>query len=1103
MADTERQEQVQNQSFNSQALELPYSYQYSMNAARSPATSDFLNHRPMLDRAHIFPTPPTSASSIIGMSSESGKVPQEGNEASQLPDDSVDTHTQLLRRYNLPSPRQPSSSTLYNIMSSERGTPNGGSDSIFYGSQSDKGNEMSNTHVPSKPAAYTSNISKKRGRDDYDDNAPPSRGSGSRGFDTQKSHKTLHGSSTNRELMTTPETTPPPDSKEDALQQHSTIPKISTTKSASGNRHRYGMDEIRRVIVQRLSGDNICHELDVSTTRRQKVDAEDLTLAQEPQNIQMYQAGFTIHWKIKEFIQEQFGSLATTTLGSVIALTGTAIHAQATTIRGYLEQNWPDSGHLLVGLIQESFDCGLAVSKEHYKYADNSSDDVWYHGVRIIYLPGLYSPDEVIVWGSKRFVVEIGEQIAWLGAALRASENGQIGRSQVEILAREKQYDIEFDVRFVSDSLPEGEKSCWHDLFVNPVIVHGFPIPDRGEERGLEIPLQMMASLGGASHAIEYEGGLVMKGFSSMFVPLKRSGDSIQWHFVRNEDDSRLEYWQADKQCSGRALLDSVDQDSLTSTRAFLGWWGKTVTRLGTADVNYDNIDWSATKEPDRSATFSGGTIGFQNFAIGELSFAVAPKDSKFHISRSRSYQNVIRYASRTPVVLYDTCEKRGWLVPSSAVIAHIVQTRNAREQFSINGKPVNIVPTDPIHNVYEAAKNMLLVNASTKLEVDVGEGTTVYFRDVVLGVWSLMEYIMDRDIKKEASSDPTMQLTTRKSIRGWEFMDLVDEISPFRQKETDIEKSCGDWPDLVQDINAIVLFASGFEDIIMPDQGPRTGLCHPWRTLPQEKDYLAASVSMLNSLYEKAGSRLTKQHLTSTHLQWHRGPSLFEECVSAGAYACNCDRLQRIVHESRMSLGTVTPPGLLEEQGAVIFGQAKHPLRTPAPTHPKEPKHVMYCQGQNVPLIVKTDTPSSPDSVSSNYCKSPSQTALGSGTTFATSVQSESEDSEELDEKTEDDAIPRSLKRPREEPQILMSEIGDGQRRRSRLDEPNIKIQRCEQTSSPLVILGEGVLKQEHRLRRKPSFTYAENEDITRKQHWVDDLDRLPVRSQFQQKSR
>jgi hypothetical protein len=225
----------------------------------------------------------------------------------------------------------------------------------------------------------------------------------------------------------------------------------------------------------------------------------------------------------------------------------------------------------------------------------------------------------------------------------------------------------------------------------------------------------MMASLGGASHVVEFEGGLLLKGFSCMFVPLKRSGDSIQWHFVRNEDDSRLEYWQVDKLCPGRALLDSIDQESLASTRAFLGWWGKVTTHLGTIDANYENLDWSASKEPDRPATFSGGSIGFQNYITGELTFAVGPKDSKLHISRTGPYNRILKHASRTPVVLYDPGEKRGWLVPSSAVIAHITQARHFREQFSIAGKPVHLIPADPAQNVYEAAEKMLLVNASTK----------------------------------------------------------------------------------------------------------------------------------------------------------------------------------------------------------------------------------------------------------------------------------------------------------------------------------------------------------------------------------------------------
>jgi hypothetical protein len=124
--------------------------------------------------------------------------------------------------------------------------------------------------------------------------------------------------------------------------------------------------------------------------------------------------------------------------------------------------------------------------------------------------------------------------------------------------------------------------------------------------------------------------------------------------------------------------------------------------------------------------------------------------------------------------------------------------------------------------------------------------------------------------------------------------------------------------------------------------EGCGNGLCHSWRTVPKDNDYFAAGVPIINALYEKAGSRLTKKHLTSTHLQWHRGPSLFESCTVGQGYTCNCDRLQRIVHEMHMSFGTVNPPGPLEEQGAVIFGgQAKYSLKNSNLRIYKEKRHL------------------------------------------------------------------------------------------------------------------------------------------------------------------
>jgi hypothetical protein len=568
----------------------------------------------------------------------------------------------------------------------------------------------------------------------------------------------------------------------------------------------------------------------------------------------------------------------------------------------------------------------------------------------------------VDVMGPTQSLLELGQQLAWLGSALRTSDSNQVGRAEAQIFPCGSALSA-FRIRFAVCPLKENEVSCWHNLFVNPVIACGFPISKRAEEVGLEIPISIMAALGGASHAVEYNGGILLKGFSSMFVPLKRTGDSIQWHFIRKEDDSRLPFWEVEERCPGRALLDTVDLESISSTRAFLGWWGITYTHLGTADARYENIDWTATKEPAMCATFSGGSIGFQNFVTGDLKFSVGPKDSKLHISRIGPYQRIIKHASMTPVVLYDTNDRRGWLVPSSAVIAHIAQTRHSRERFSVQEKPVHINPSDPKLDIYEAAEKMLSENSSTVLGEDDKGNPNFYFRDLVLGVWSILESLMDKAVKTSVSAQPPLHWPIRKTLQGWEFMDIVEERSPLRLKETLIKKTCGGWIDLATDINAIVLFANGFEDIIKPAQWSLKGLCHMWRAIPKEKDYLAANISSINKLFEQSGSRSSKKYLTSTHLQWHRGTVLFEKCrASSNSFSCTCDRLQQILPESRLTFGTVVPSGKLEERGAVVFGQATHPLMVSVHPQPQLSSRNFYSQ-ENCPLALQTNSPDSPNS--------------------------------------------------------------------------------------------------------------------------------------------
>ena len=552
-------------------------------------------------------------------------------------------------------------------------------------------------------------------------------------------------------------------------------------------------------------------------------------------------------------------------------------------------------------------------------------------------------PDVVIVEGTIEEIAEVAQQLLFLGSAFATSTTGKIEYSHGGVvLSDSKGCHITFGKR----EPPILDTCCWQNLFVNPVIVHDFPIESRGKffkMIGLEIPVRMMSQLGGAVHQVEFGGGIVIKGFSAMFVPVKRVGDCVQWHYIYNEDGSRLPYGEADKHCPGRLLMN---QKEVASTRAILGWWGKVTTRLGSADINYDRICWTDLKEPSHSVAFSGGSFGFQMFGTGELNFSIGPKDSRLHISQPGPYQRIIEHASNTPVVLFDTekSERRGWLVPASSVLAHIAQTKHARTRFSVDGRVPRIQPTSTELDVCHGAKKMLLENAATILIRDPWDQSSFDFKDLVLEIWSLLEILMDQDYKREASADVRLHATGRRKIQGWEFMDLVIGRSSIRMKEVALRKSCGNWIDLAYDINAVVLLASGLEDLIIPREDTDSGLCQTWNRVPQQKDYLAAGVPLLEKLSEQAGS---PKYLTSTHLRWHRGPMLFENCAAMcqnSTVTCTCDRVQQIWPDSLFTLGEINPPGPLPPQGAVVFGQSTHAFKKLIrPIWPAEPSKVTF----------------------------------------------------------------------------------------------------------------------------------------------------------------
>jgi hypothetical protein len=189
------------------------------------------------------------------------------------------------------------------------------------------------------------------------------------------------------------------------------------------------------------------------------------------------------------------------------------------------------------------------------------------------------------VAGIGESVAEIGEQLAWLGAALRSSpyssgvayctphiSNIRVCDNAVEdpisLLESKVACQISFTMRKEDRSSTTSNGQCWHNLFDKPVVVQGFPIPRRSEpDTGLEIPLNIMAGLARARHVNVFDGVLLIKGFSTMLVPTKKSEKLLIWHLLYTESGSRISY--LDKSVPH---VKGVSMNDVENSRHILGW---------------------------------------------------------------------------------------------------------------------------------------------------------------------------------------------------------------------------------------------------------------------------------------------------------------------------------------------------------------------------------------------------------------------------------------------------------------------------------------------------------------------------------------------------
>lgn len=190
------------------------------------------------------------------------------------------------------------------------------------------------------------------------------------------------------------------------------------------------------------------------------------------------------------------------------------------------------------------------------------------------------------VTGSAYSIAEVGEQLCWLGSALRSSPHPdqvtycqpQVGKLRAindEGQSGKKQHATEF-VAYISFAFKEktfasevnGE--CWYNLFRSGVIVEGFPIsrrPEVGAVKGLEISLSMMARLAQANSVNTFLGSAILKGFSAMLIPTENHEEVTMWHLVHNKNGDRISFLD-----STVVPVEGVSASQLSQSRHILGW---------------------------------------------------------------------------------------------------------------------------------------------------------------------------------------------------------------------------------------------------------------------------------------------------------------------------------------------------------------------------------------------------------------------------------------------------------------------------------------------------------------------------------------------------
>ena len=448
-----------------------------------------------------------------------------------------------------------------------------------------------------------------------------------------------------------------------------------------------------------------------------------------------YHTKFYLTWELLAFVRDHLGEGEK--LSQVITLTGTPINAQASTCEQYIREFWPKLGLWLLSFIE--IVCDECLPQREVSMAKSFPGEGL--GLPSVVVEIKIKSEKTIieVHGPLESQIEVTEILAWLTAAIRSSTPPSLSSSEAGLTYER----YEFFGRELScfklqpeplNPIKGGSQMCWHPLFEHSVIAVQFPYTQRTQGVGVELSPFLMATLAGVRTAVEFRGGLILRGLSTALIPLEMTGveDAIQWHLETTKmgDDAIITNLFVDfdeiYRIDGYYKVQDVQQ--LWAKKAYLGWCSVATVLLGTQEAKYQEVTWSDPSKVRKNIELTGFSLSLGSAGLGfggptATANFVIPKTQRTHfMDVEKPLKDRLKYSIARPVIIYDTLDQRGWMIPIVCLMLYMMHLRVQKSpkppeasQDGLAPIPYSRADREGAHEAYEIlTKHMKSGSAST-----------------------------------------------------------------------------------------------------------------------------------------------------------------------------------------------------------------------------------------------------------------------------------------------------------------------------------------------------------------------------------------------------